>query len=85
MRILPAVLAAFFLAVSSIHAAERAIAAVRVSLELTKWRVWKRFCTAPKRKSSRAGKKENREVWTVEGLVHPGLKRTLYLQGKGTP
>ena len=21
-------------------------------------------------------KKENREVWTVEGLVHPGLKRT---------
>ncbi len=23
-------------------------------------------------------KKENREVWTVEGLVHPGLKRTLF-------
>src|SRR4029079_4199514 len=22
-------------------------------------------------------KKENREVWTVEGLIHPGLKRTL--------
>jgi hypothetical protein len=22
--------------------------------------------------------KENREVWTVEGLVHPGLKRTLF-------
>ena len=21
---------------------------------------------------------ENREVWTVEGLVHPGLKRTLF-------
>ena len=23
-------------------------------------------------------KKENREVWTVEGLVHPGLKRALF-------
>ena len=23
-------------------------------------------------------KKENREVWTVEGLVHPGLRRTLF-------
>ena len=23
-------------------------------------------------------KKENREVWTVEGLIHPGLRRTLF-------
>jgi hypothetical protein len=23
-------------------------------------------------------KKQNREVWTVEGLIHPGLKRTLF-------
>ena len=23
-------------------------------------------------------KKENHEVWTVEGLVHPGLRRTLF-------
>ena len=23
-------------------------------------------------------KKENRDVWTVEGLIHPGLKRTLF-------
>jgi hypothetical protein len=23
-------------------------------------------------------KKENKEVWTVEGLVHPGLRRTLF-------
>ena len=23
-------------------------------------------------------KKENREIWTVQGLVHPGLKRTLF-------
>ena len=24
------------------------------------------------------GKKENREIWTVEGLIHPGLKRTVF-------
>src|SRR5882724_3624553 len=23
-------------------------------------------------------KKENREIWTVEGLVHPGLRRTIF-------
>ncbi len=23
-------------------------------------------------------KKDNREIWAVEGLVHPGLKRTLF-------
>jgi hypothetical protein len=28
-------------------------------------------------------KKENREVWTVEGLVHPGLKRTLFTFKEG--
>ena len=31
-----------------------------------------------KAKISSREKKENREVWTVEGLVHPGLKRTLF-------
>jgi hypothetical protein len=29
-------------------------------------------------------KKENREVWTVEGLIHPGLKRTLFTFKQGT-
>jgi hypothetical protein len=24
------------------------------------------------------GKKESRDIWTVEGLVHPGLKRTIF-------
>src|SRR5947208_17098020 len=28
-------------------------------------------------------KKENREFWTVEGLVHPGLKRTLFTVKSG--
>jgi hypothetical protein len=31
-----------------------------------------------KAKISSRQKKENREVWTVEGLVHPGLKRTVF-------
>jgi hypothetical protein len=29
-------------------------------------------------------KKENREVWTVEGLVHPGLKRTIFTFKQGS-
>jgi hypothetical protein len=29
-------------------------------------------------------KKENREIWTVEGLVHPGLKRTLFTFKQGS-
>src|SRR5258705_5757694 len=30
------------------------------------------------------GKKENREVWTVEGLIHPRLKRTVFsFKGRG--
>ncbi len=28
-------------------------------------------------------KKEGREIWTVEGLVHPGLKRTLFTFKRG--
>ena len=31
-----------------------------------------------KAKISSRDKKENRDVWTVEGLIHPGLKRTLF-------
>jgi hypothetical protein len=31
-----------------------------------------------KAKISSREKKENREVWTVEGLIHPGLKRTVF-------
>jgi len=31
-----------------------------------------------KAKVTSRDKKENRDVWTVEGLVHPGLKRTLF-------
>jgi hypothetical protein len=31
-----------------------------------------------KAKITSRDKKENRDVWTVEGLVHPGLKRTVF-------
>ena len=31
-----------------------------------------------KAKITSRDKKENRDVWTVEGLIHPGLKRTLF-------
>lgn len=29
-------------------------------------------------------KKESRDIWTVEGLVHPGLKRTLFTFKEGS-
>src|SRR4051794_40384429 len=29
-------------------------------------------------------KKENREIWTVEGLVHPGLKHTVFTFKQGS-
>ena len=38
---------------------------------------------APKRRIVAREKKENREVWTVEGLVHPGLKRTQFTFKQG--
>jgi hypothetical protein len=31
-----------------------------------------------KAKITSRDKKQNRDVWTVEGLIHPGLKRTLF-------
>jgi hypothetical protein len=31
-----------------------------------------------KAKITARDKKQNRDVWTVEGLIHPGLKRTLF-------
>jgi hypothetical protein len=31
-----------------------------------------------KAKITSRDKKENRDVWTVEGLIHPGLKRTVF-------
>src|SRR5436189_4762447 len=31
-----------------------------------------------KAKITSSEKKQNRDVWTVDGLIHPGLKRTLF-------
>ena len=39
--------------------------------------------TAAKAKIVNREKKEKREVWTVEGLVQPGLKRTLFAFKEG--
>src|ERR1700716_166927 len=38
---------------------------------------------AAKAKIINREKKEKRDVWTVEGLVHPGLKRTLFAFKEG--
>ena len=77
MRILPAVLAAFFLAVSSIHAAEELLPPFGFRWNDQMARVEAVLHGAKAKLVSRE-KKENREVWTVEGLIHPGLRRTVF-------
>jgi hypothetical protein len=61
----------------------KAIAAVRLLLNDSMARV-ERCCMARKQ-TFIAREKENREVWTVEGLVHPGLKRTSSVSRRGAP
>jgi hypothetical protein len=77
MRILPAVLAVFFLAVSSIHGAEELLPPFGFRWNDQMARV-EAVLHGAKAKIVSREKKENRDVWTVEGLVHPGLKRTLF-------
>src|SRR5207247_8684190 len=77
MRILPAVLAAFLLAVSSAHAAEELLPPFGFRWNDQMARV-EAVLHGAKAKIVSREKKENREVWTVEGLIHPGLKRTLF-------
>ena len=76
-RILPTGLVAFCLAVSSASAAEELLPPFGFRWNDSMARVEAVLYGAKAKIVSRE-KKENREVWTVEGLVHPGLKRTLF-------
>ena len=76
-RILPAALAAFFLALSSTRAAEELLPPFGFRWNYSMARVDAVLHGAKAKIVSRE-KKDNREVWTVEGLVHPGLRRTLF-------
>jgi hypothetical protein len=76
-RILPTGLVAFCLAVSSAGATEELLPPFGFRWNDSMARVEAVLYGAKAKIVSRE-KKENREVWTVEGLIHPGLKRTLF-------
>ena len=77
MRAFSAALAAFYLAVSCAYAVDELLPPFGFRWNDSMARVEAVLYGAKAKIVSRE-KKENREVWTVEGLVHPGLRRTLF-------
>jgi hypothetical protein len=77
MRLFFATFVAFSLAAASVRAADELLPPFGFRWNDSMTRVENVLNGAKARIVSRE-KKENREVWTVEGLVHPGLKRTLF-------
>src|SRR5438094_9006893 len=76
-RILPTGLVAFCLAVSSASAAEELLPPFGFRRNDSMARV-DAVLHGTKAKIVSREKNENREIWIVEGLVHPRLKRTLF-------
>ena len=76
-RIVPDILIALLLSVSSALAVDELLPPFGFRWNDSMARVDAVLHGAKAKITSRE-KKENREVWTVEGLVHPGLKRTLF-------
>jgi hypothetical protein len=77
MRHLSVVLLAFFLAALPVRAADDLLPPFGFRWNDSMSRVDAVLKGAKARVISR-DKKEGREVWTVEGLVHPGLKQTVF-------
>ena len=76
-------LCAFLLAASSVSAAEELLPPFGFRWNDPMSRV-EAVLGGAKAKIVARDKKENREVWTVEGLVHPGLQRTLFTFKQGS-
>src|SRR5436853_6904482 len=76
-RILATGLLAFCLAVSSASAAEELLPPFGFRWNDSMARV-EAVLHGAKAKIVSREKKESRETWTVEGLVHPGLRRTVF-------
>jgi hypothetical protein len=76
-RILPTALIAFFFSGSSAQAVEELLPPFGFRWNDSMAHV-EAVLHGAKAKIVSRQKKENREVWIVEGLVHPGLKRTLF-------
>jgi hypothetical protein len=75
-------LSAFLLALTSVHGAEELLPPFGFRWNDSTSRV-EAVLNGAKAKIVSRDKKENRDVWTVEGLVHPGLKRTLFTFKEG--
>ena len=76
-QILPTSLIAFFLTVSYAYAVDELLPPFGFRWNDSMARV-EAVLHGAKAKIVSREKKENRDVWTVEGLVHPGLRRTLF-------
>lgn len=70
-------LSVFLFALSSVRAAEELLPPFGFRWNDSTSRV-EAVLNGAKAKIVSRDKKEGRDVWTVEGLVHPGLKRTLF-------
>src|ERR1700694_4268111 len=77
MRILPFSLFALFLAALPAHATDDLLPPFGFGWNDSTQRV-ENVLNGAKARITLREKKENSEVWTVEGLVHPGLRRTLF-------
>jgi hypothetical protein len=76
-------LLAFTVLASSTHAAEELLPPFGFRWNDSTSRV-EAVLNGAKAKIVSRDKKENRDVWTVEGLVHPGLQRTLFTFKNGS-
>jgi len=76
-RIVPGILIVLLLRVSSVRAVDELMPPFGFRWNDSMARV-EAVLHGAKAKIASREKKENREVWSVEGLVHPGLKRTLF-------
>ena len=76
-QILPTSLVAFFLSASYAYAADELLPPFGFRWNDSMARV-EAVLHGAKAKIVSREKKESREIWTVEGLVHPGLRRTLF-------
>ncbi len=76
-QVLPTSLIAFFLTVSYAYAVDELLPPFGFRWNDSMARV-EAVLHGTKAKIVSREKKDNREIWTVEGLVHPGLRRTLF-------
>ena len=76
-RIFRTSLVVIFLSVSHVHAADELLPPFGFRWNDSMARV-EAVLHGAKAKIVSREKKESREIWTVEGLIHPGLKRTLF-------